>query len=169
MSGWDTFINSDKKVIGIGFINTGNQGANENRTKTVADALAFSLQKEGMETIEFDRVRELLKEANLPFDRVLTSDELLQFSGRFPGQYLIQGLLDDRRTDELVREYHELMLEITMHEMQEAKKIGIAKIFAHKIGFVTPEILLQMSQRYAATLSGKRGMLEWSGINSLFN
>jgi len=155
MEGWSSFAGSKKNHIGIGFIDSGFAGGISGQKKTLADALAFTLRKKGFEVTEHEDVVSLLADASLATDRLLSGEEMIRFSGRFKGKYLLQARFDQRRTDELVKEYYQVMLDCTLFDITDGKKIGIVKIFATDLEHVTGVELYTLASLYAGKIAGK--------------
>lgn len=144
----DTF-----KKIGIGYFEAGGSGNSSRTQRNFYDSLAYSLQARGFQLIDAAATRDLLIRADLPPDRQLSPNEIMQFSSRFPGRILLQGRIQEVKTERLVETYVQVMIQIHLNDMRSGQKIGEAVLFGRNLEFNTARETMAMAEKAADKLN----------------
>jgi len=136
--------------VSIGFFEvTGN--ANISRTqRNLYDALAFSLQQRGYLVTDFPATQMLMQRLGLPVDRLLLESEVLQFSGNSPARVLLQGRIEEIRTDRLVESHIQSMIQLQLFDVRTGKKVGQIVLFGKDQEFVTGKEIMLMTDHLCA-------------------
>ncbi len=139
--------------VGIGFFEVAGSGNGARTQRNFYDSMAFALQERGYQLIDAGTTRDLIIRAELPPDRQLSPNELLQFSGKFPGRILLQGRIQEVKTERLVETHVQVMIQVHVHDMRAGQKLGEAVLFARDLEFNTARETMTMARKTADQLN----------------
>lgn len=140
------------KKVGIGFFEVSGAGNSARTQRNFYDSIAFALQEKGYHIIDASTTRDFLARAELPADRTLSPHEILQFSGKYSGRILIQGRIQEAKTEKLVESLVQVMIQIHFHDMATGQKLGEIVLFGKNLDFHTAHETMVMAQKAAEKL-----------------
>ncbi len=145
--------------IGIGFFETTGFNSGDNVRRNLYDSMKFALKERSFPVTSEEEMLALLGQTGLPSDRELKPDEVLQFSSSYGGKYFLQGRLDQKKTEDFTKDFIQAMLHVNIYEVKTGKEVGVVKVFARDLKYLSPKQLLQMTRLFTEEMEklGIRG------------
>ena len=140
--------------VGIGnfsVLSTGRSSQAETR-RILTGTLAFALRRVGFQVKEAADVERLLERSELPTNRLLRNDELLQLAGKFGPRLLLQGEVHETVTYDLVDEHVQVMINVFVFDMTSGRKVGEVRVFGRDLDHYTGRDALEASRLLAGEL-----------------
>ncbi|MBI3395732.1 MAG: hypothetical protein HY042_07855 [Spirochaetia bacterium] len=144
---WSGGVTSDLQSVGLGYFD-GRPPAQ----RLFLETLGFSLREVGFRVREPGETMAVVGQAALPSNRALSSDELLQLSGRYASRVFLQGRIEEARVDRLVDTVVDVMVVIAVHDMKTGEKSGEIMGFGRELKHFGGEESLRMSRRISQRL-----------------
>lgn len=149
---WPATAYADIKDVGIGYFDSSGSGMSPLTRTNFYRTLAFALREAGYTTAESGEIGDLLKKSSLPADRTLTDNEVELFNRNFGGQLYLQGGVQEVRTETLLEDLLQVMVHVSIHEMETGKKLGEIKVFGRDLEYNTGRETLKISRLVAREL-----------------
>lgn len=140
------------KDVGIGYFDSTGSGMSPLTQKNFYHSLAFALREAGYTTAEAPEVFDLLRKASLPMDRGLTDNEVELFNRSFGGKLYLQGMVQEVRTETLLEDLLQVMVNVSIYDMRTGKKLGEIKVFGKDMEYNTGRETLEISRLVARQL-----------------
>ncbi len=149
---WPATSYDDIKDVGIGYFDSTGSGMSPLTRANFYQTLAFALRENGYTTAEAPEVADLLKKSSLPVDRSLTDNEVELFNRSFGGKLLLQGGVQEVRTETLLEDLLQVMVNVSIFDMRTGKKLGEIKVFGKDLEYHTGRETLAISRLVARQL-----------------
>ncbi|MCB1315381.1 MAG: hypothetical protein KDK27_05465 [Leptospiraceae bacterium] len=149
---WPGVSPETMRDAGVGFFESTGNARGANSQKNLYDALAFALREQGYITRESDFIQKVLKNNDLPDDRLLTEAEITRMTREFGGRLYLQGRIEETRTIDVVEERVQIMVNVWIYDARRGEKIGEIKLFGTDLEYNTGRESLDMSRLIVADL-----------------
>ncbi|MCE9598111.1 MAG: hypothetical protein K8S54_09115 [Spirochaetia bacterium] len=132
--------------VGIGFFESTGTARTSHSQQNLYDSLAFSLRELGYVTRETPAMFQALDRTGLPVDRLLTDEEILRLAGRAGVRLFIQGRLQEIKTETLLEDHLQVMLNLSVYDAKIGEKIGEIKVFGTDLDYNTGKQTLDLAR-----------------------
>ena len=134
------------KDVHIGYFKYQGVGATPYTRTNFYDSLAFSLVENGFLTKTFAESSAIFKKHEISADKILSPEEVLRLSGLLGGKLLLQGIIQESKTDSALEEFYQINISVYIYEIGSGEKLGEIKLFGKDLEFNTGRETLEMAR-----------------------
>lgn len=149
---WPAGPDRELRRVAIGFFDYHGVGNSSQKQYNFYESLAYALVESGYTTKEAPDTFLLLKKNELPTGRILTLQELFRFSGQSGEKLLLQGDIYENRTETLLEDFLQVMINVSVYDMRTGLKIGVIKLFAKDMKYNNGREILAMTRKIVNNL-----------------
>ncbi|MBL8018247.1 MAG: hypothetical protein JNM27_01160 [Leptospirales bacterium] len=132
--------------VGIGYFESSGTARTSHSQQNLYDSLAFALRELGYVTRETPAMFQALDRTGLPADRLLSDEEVLRLAGRAGVRLFLQGRLQEIKTETLLEDHLQIMLNVSVYDARIGEKIADIKVFGNDLDYNTGKQSLQLAR-----------------------